>query len=365
LGERFGPRTFVVGGIGLALGLLIGWLLVGWTLWPVTWSDADPWDLRPQYRDAYIASVADSLAGNGNTDLARERLAYWDPTDLAAAIQRLSTSARTQGAGLQAQNLDDLRRVLGQPAGVALSTPVGTRIAQASPAAAGTVSAQATVVRVSQPTLPVTATIAKPKASPAVRWLLILGVLALCVIVVLAAVGWAARRGGRAPTASYAPMQAMSPEGFIPIGRLEAAYRVGETGYSETFDINGPTGDLVGDLGLAVAQTVDGDDLRVTAFETWLYDKAAVQTTTKVLMSDYAFGDAAIRTKLAPRGEAIQVREGTVVVLETRNLRAMVTVREAAYGAEPPARGCFERLAVQVQTFAREAPAEQDGSATA
>ena len=72
--------------IAFVVGLLIGWLVIGWGLWPVTWTNALIQDLRPDLRNQYISMVADSYAQTGNLDQARGRLAGWSDEELARVI---------------------------------------------------------------------------------------------------------------------------------------------------------------------------------------------------------------------------------------------------------------------------------------
>jgi hypothetical protein len=41
--------------ICFVLGLIIGWFLLGWGLFPVSWVNATPGHLREDYRSAYLA----------------------------------------------------------------------------------------------------------------------------------------------------------------------------------------------------------------------------------------------------------------------------------------------------------------------
>jgi hypothetical protein len=47
--------------VAFLVGLLIGWLVIGWALWPVTWKNTLPQDLRPAERDAYLGSGTSGL----------------------------------------------------------------------------------------------------------------------------------------------------------------------------------------------------------------------------------------------------------------------------------------------------------------
>ncbi len=88
-------------------GLLIGWLVIGWGLWPVTWTNASVPDLRPELRMDYVRMVAESYDRTGNLDLARQRLAGWSQADLTKLL--LDTQgvlvARDQKAAESVQRL--------------------------------------------------------------------------------------------------------------------------------------------------------------------------------------------------------------------------------------------------------------------
>ena len=55
--------------VGIGLGLLFGW-----QVWPVEWYDTDPSDLRAAHQEDYVLMIADSMAVNGDVDLAKKRL---------------------------------------------------------------------------------------------------------------------------------------------------------------------------------------------------------------------------------------------------------------------------------------------------
>lgn len=73
---------WVIPAIGFLIGLLIGWWVIGWGLWPVQWTNALPADLRAAERDQYLSMVAESFAASRNADLAKERLKSWSVEDL-------------------------------------------------------------------------------------------------------------------------------------------------------------------------------------------------------------------------------------------------------------------------------------------
>ena len=114
--------------ITFVVGLLIGWLVIGWGLWPVTWTNALVQDLRPDLRNQYIAMVADSYAQTGNLDQARGRLSGWSDEELAQVIADAQEVLVARDIAA-ARNVQSLAAAVGATAGGASSGP-----SQAQPA---------------------------------------------------------------------------------------------------------------------------------------------------------------------------------------------------------------------------------------
>ena len=85
--------------IALALGVVVG-LVIGWGIWPVSYKNTLPQDLRPAERNAFLGLVAESYAATGDLQAAQERLASWPRTDLAADLADLQESLVTTNAKL-------------------------------------------------------------------------------------------------------------------------------------------------------------------------------------------------------------------------------------------------------------------------
>jgi hypothetical protein len=87
-------------------GLLLGWLVIGWMLWPVQWIDATPATLRLDDQRQFVTLVAGEYAQTGNAALAQERLASWDEESLATLLalmerQAVDEAAQSALAGLR------------------------------------------------------------------------------------------------------------------------------------------------------------------------------------------------------------------------------------------------------------------------
>jgi LCP family protein required for cell wall assembly len=112
-------RSYILIGLALVVGLLIGWLLIGWWLWPVEWANALPVDLSPAARADYLSLVTESHARNGDIALTQERLSTFPAEEqpaLLAAVQ--ASGAQTTAAQPTveqpsvAQSLDKTQNIL-------------------------------------------------------------------------------------------------------------------------------------------------------------------------------------------------------------------------------------------------------------
>src|SRR5512136_2605767 len=97
--------------VAFLIGLLVGWLVIGWALWPVTWKNTLARDLRPAERQQYLTIVAESLTTSGDTALAQERVASWSAEDLAKDLTQLQTRLAREDA-LQSEQVRALAGAL-------------------------------------------------------------------------------------------------------------------------------------------------------------------------------------------------------------------------------------------------------------
>ena len=76
-------------------GLAIGWLVIGWLVWPIQWTNSDPWDMTVKNQKAFVQLVADR---------------YWTDRDLAQAEATLGSwdrdAVNTLLVTLQAETID-------------------------------------------------------------------------------------------------------------------------------------------------------------------------------------------------------------------------------------------------------------------
>ena len=87
-----------------------------------------------------------------------------------------------------------------------------------------------------------------------------------------------------------------------PVSRHISLYTPGRA-YDNSFSIEDANEAFLGECGVAISETIGvGSPEKVTAIEVWLFDKEDfVRTITKVFVSEHAYNDPAIRSKLEPK----------------------------------------------------------------
>jgi hypothetical protein len=151
-----------------------------------------------------------------------------------------------------------------------------------------------------------------------------------------------------------APQAVASPvAGLTAISSFMSAYMMGDDFYDDTFSIETPSGEFLGETGAGISKTIGvGDPKKVTALECFVFDKNDIRTVTKVLMSEHAFNDEATRAELAPRGEPVLAKPGATVYLETLTLIIQVQIIDMGYGSGAlPPNSFFERLTLKISAY--------------
>lgn len=332
-------RRLLVGvAAGAVAGVLLG-LAIGWWWWPVEWTNAGPLDLAAGYQEDYVAMVADSYALTSDREAAQRRLEGWSKEELGKLMNALLVSRQSAGRTLEARRVQDLSAALNVPLAPA-----------AGPTPAPTGEAGSTLLRV----------------------LTICGIL-LAVVLVLGgiALGVATlrRRGvlsaiGRREPTRVRPVAEAAPEASAPEQAQRVfvtTYTLGDDAYDESFSIETASGEFLGECGVSISEVIGtGDPDKVCAFEVWLFDRNDIRTVTKVLMSDYAFHDEAIRARQSTKGEAVLAMPGKEITLETASLQVTARVLELEYGVEDvPADSFFAKLTLQLTSSVKEAGAKE------
>ena len=332
--------------LGFLLGLIVGLPILGWYVFPVKWVDADVVHLRADLQDDYIRMVAASYAQNRDLELAARRMVGFGDAVGGAfqhAIAQSNATDMQQIADLQIA-LDQYRQAMGTPTPAASSGNEGGGLASyfliflvgllfliilaGVGAYVWTRLRQAPTVAV-EPGVPLrrpVATTAAPAASAAAP-------VDMPTLVPAAATGGTVT--GQA------------------IARFMTTYTLGDDVYDDSFSVDGPDGSFLGECGMGISETIGvGDPKKVTAFEVWLFDKNDIRTVTKVLMSEHAFRDEALKSRLAAKGEPVSALAGETLSLETATLVVTARIVDMAYGggALPP-NSFFERMTIELQAY--------------
>lgn len=87
-----GSRRYLPG-LTFLVGLLVGWMVIGWLLWPVQWSNSEPWQLLPKHQRTFVRLVAEDYWLTGDISRARDALAGWDEEALAELMAAMENQA--------------------------------------------------------------------------------------------------------------------------------------------------------------------------------------------------------------------------------------------------------------------------------
>lgn len=347
-------RPFLVAGAALVFGFFVGWFLMGWGLWPIDFVDGNPAQLRADYQQDYVRLVAAEYALNPDRDRAAARINALGPS---ASTVLSTTVAASQGE--EALRVLQLQQVL-QISG-ALNPDAG--------AGTGNGAEPSLWQQFSLPLLGCTLLILLIIAAIGAWYVWSTGMLkrgrpaaAGAAPATRARPSAAATRASQPPKTDYSAAAATTlagatatPTGGPPVAQFMTTYVLGDDLYDDSFSIDSPDGSFLGECGMGISETIGvGDPKKVMAFEVWLFDKNDIRTVTKVLMSEHAFRDEALKSRLAAKGEPVLVTPGDVVSMETASLVVTARVVDMAYGggALPPS-SFFERLTIELAAFTK------------
>jgi hypothetical protein len=328
----------VAGIVGLVVGLLFGWIVIGWLLWPVTWTDAAPVDLQETWREDYMRLMVDSYTLIPDVDLANMR---WQGLGDQAS-QALNMVAANPGP----RNPESIQ-VFGQV--------VGSSTVIVEPAAGTTMT---------EGEVPVPTPAAEEGGLSRTTLILVMcGVVSILAVAVAAYLFLFRRKSSSDPVSPVALAQEFTrqaePTDFAargemaPMSQFMTTYMLGDDLFDDSFSIDSPTGEFLGECGVGISESIGvGEPKKVAAYEVWLFDKNDIQTVTKVLMSKHAYEDTTLRERLQTKGEPFQAEPGAEMILETATLRLVARVVDMAYGsgATPP-QSFFERLTLELAVW--------------
>lgn len=337
--------------VGLA-GILFGMIVLGWGLFPVQWTDATPEYLREDLKQDYLKMVIDSYSVNKNTALAKTRWESLGP-DASGLFQKIQ---QTSGSDYAVGDLT----VFSQIANVPLA-----EVQQPAATGAESQSIPGTT------TLPGNTQKESNKGSGGLTIFLslfcvltlVLGFLVFYIFLKRGSFKQQRRQEyvseeGETTSQEFAEdkgAEYFRAPGGEPVSQFMTTYMLGDDNYDDSFTIDSPMGDFLGECGVGISETIGvGDTKKVAAFEVWLFDKNDIQTVTKVLMSKHTFDDPSSKQGLMAKGEPILAEPGKTILLETATLVLEARIVDMNYGQGALPQGSFfDRLTLELALYPR------------
>lgn len=357
-------RPWAIPVVCFVVGVLFGWMVLGWGLFPVEWKDATPAYLRADLKLDYLRMAVDSYGANGDAVLAQTR---WK--DLGADGPKLYGALQINPLGAKVEAVT----------GFGSAVNAGTAPAAAAPAAGGENKVVPTEQPASTTVLPAaggeTTPANQPATTPAKKksgsLSVALAVFVVLTIVLVFAVAYIfIKKGGKLPSFNRKPeatpiqppvaevpadkgAEYFRPASEAPVSQFMTTYMQGEDQYDDSFSIDNPVGEFLGECGVGITESIGvGDPKKAAAFEVWLFDKNDIQTVTKVLMSDHVFKDPSMHQKLLSKGEPVLAEPGKRILLETATLQLEARIVDMNYGQGPlPPNSYFERLTLELAVW--------------
>jgi hypothetical protein len=329
-------------GVCFLLGTVFGLVVLGWIIWPVQYVDTTPEMLRSDIQLDYLRMAVDSYGISGDAVLARSR------------FESLGERKLDLLASLREDGLTDPERLHQFEILIAGLYATGSETSE-----------------------PATASVPVVGIKDHLSVLAIMGILIGGAIAIVLAVNIRRHRiatvletpSGReelsleaeedlvenSPPADEAVSAAAEGEGTEPLERFVSTYALGDDLYEDSFTINSPSGDFLGECGVGISEPIGvGEPKKITALEVWLFDRKPSRTSTTVLMSQYAHDKDDVRATLAPRGLPVLAVPGADFWMDTPGLSLRVVIRELIYGPGPlPQNSYFERLTLQLEVWAK------------
>ncbi|MEK6221464.1 MAG: hypothetical protein N2D54_04380 [Chloroflexota bacterium] len=331
-------NTRLVGLAAFFIGLLFGWIIIGWYVNPVEWVDASPEYLRQDVKEDYLRMVIDSFAISGDVPRAVSRIDSLGES----ADPLMATVVANPGNQVHRNAVQTLQPHLGQSGGIATTAvPEGevgaVPVEEAPQSSTGTLLLYACGIKL---------------------------ILSFFLVVI-----YFIRKRTKGPMEVTPAMRAQqitrdaetqktnydSAGTSPPVAQWMTTYIIGDDLFDDSFSIDTAAGEFMGECGVGIADSVGvGEPKRVSAFEVWLFDKNDIQTITKVIMSDHIFNDESTRARMASKGEPIQATTGFEVVLETATLQMVVRIVDMVYGAGAlPENSFFERVTLELAVWTK------------
>ncbi len=434
---RDGQPWWFLPAVAFLLGLLIGWLVIGWGIWPVTYTNSLPQDLRALEKQEYLLMTAESFANSGDLGVAQRRVDAWPDAELQADLTTLIQRLEVENP-LQASQVMQLEGAL-YPGGITPPEGAGASPAilpESPPEASNLLRTACTTAlwvllalagilailalwrrwrTASQPVQPdiegltptptptardtgmrgfpeveiyddeITRPLTTPSSRPAAAPVMVqdeviydedddefddegadddLEPIGSGVAedeaeiepeVVRPGVSRQFPRPNLEPEhverVATAVTAATATGGMTKVGEYEGHYEMGAADYDEAFDIFDASGAYIGQCGIELVDPVGKMHDQAAALQVWLWDTNDPDTKVKVLMSEGAYRDTAMRDQLAGDHEVMPVRQGTEFELRSYNLLLKGIVDKVEYAEQEPVGGIFSEMQTRLAVY--------------
>lgn len=333
--------------VGVILGLILG-LVIGWGIWPVQWTDLAPYHLREDLREDYLRMSIFTTSMTGDAGVASKA---W--VELEDTAEDTLEAVRNDPGYLTSEQIASYA-ILVNAEGDAVA-PVDDAV-----------------------TTPEVEEEGDEETSKPNYWLLgglcVVLIAAAAVVIYFFVIRPRSYEGNQPETLKSTPgmgamkeseyfdegeayaapgQEAYPAEAAAPVAQFMTTYMVGDDLYDDSFSIDAPTGEFLGECGVGISDTVGvGEPKRVSALEVWLFDKNDIQTVTKVVMSEHVYEDNKIRMRLESKGEPILAEPGKQVLLETATLQLEARIVDMAYGeGAAPDQSFFQRMTLELSVW--------------
>jgi len=128
----------------------------------------------------------------------------------------------------------------------------------------------------------------------------------------------------------------------------------GDLEYEDSSNIHAQNGELLGECGVSIAERYGlGDSSRPVAFAVWVFDKGALSSSTRILLTPFAFGNNAIQRKLEMRGELLLLQEDNLrFEIHTESMRVEVYVSDVEFSrVDSTPMGSIRRACFRMSVF--------------
>ncbi len=333
-----------VGVAAFIVGWAVGLFIFGWGISPVQYEGATPYDLSASSQEQIVVMTAELYSLNHDVNMANDALNSWKGDEVACRM------AANEADPFKAQKLTDVATAVnGQGCNAAAETAADVPAADAEE---------------------------EGGSSRAILFLLILLILIGLAMFLLNRRRKDILSGGKndAPDTVFGTKPQDGPESSgddasfdaVPIAKFQTTYNHGHESFDDSFSIEKADGSFLGECGVSIAESIGSDSPKsVAAIEVWLFDKNDIRTITRVVMSEHAFYDEAMKAKLAPKGEPSLAKESEIVVLETAALIINVELKGLEYGESDalPPQSYFERVTFELSAWAKEESGIADAGA--